>query len=107
MNTPATKSLFPARAVASIVFACFSLLLWRSYFHLRFTVLGRLGSVVIDPIREQLSYTQTDLGIAYRGLAVAALVWCILSWRTEARVPAMISTLFTGLAIAINLWMLL
>ncbi len=99
-------SSFPARAVASSIFACFSILLWRSYFHLHNTVLGRLGKHIIEPIREQLAYIQVDLAIAYRGLAVAALVWCILSWRSEARAAAVVSSLFTGLAVAINLLLL-
>lgn len=107
VNASSAKTSFPARAVASIVFACFSLLLWRSYFHLHYTVLGRLREHIIDPTREQLAYTQADLAIAYRGLAIAALVWCVLSWRSEARAAAVVSSLFTGLAVAINLWMLL
>lgn len=107
MDASPARTSFPARAVASIVFACSSLLLWRTYFHLHYTVLGRLGKHITDPVRGQLAYTQADLAIAYRGLAVTALVWCVLSWRSEARAAAVVCSLFTGLAVAINLWMLL
>ena len=50
---------------------------------------------------------ESDLAIAYRGLAFAALVWCIWSWRTESPIPAAIATLFTGLANVIVLWMMI
>ena len=107
MDTLPSKPLFPARATASIVFACFSLFVWRAYGHLHWVVLGRLRSVVADPVREQLGYPESDLAIAYRGLAFAALVWCIWSWRTESPIPAAIATLFTGLANVIVLWMMI
>ena len=105
MDSLTSKPPFPVRAIASILFACFSLYVWRAYGHLHWVVLGRLSDFVTEPVREQLSYPEGELAIAYRSLAVAALIWCIWSWRAESRVAAATATLFTGLAMVVVIWM--
>ena len=67
-----------------------------------------LESAKLDGYRETLASLdrrlQSHIAIAYRGLAVAALIWCRLSWRTEGRVAVGIAVLFTALAIAASLF---
>jgi hypothetical protein len=99
MTTPNTKMAVPDRAIASILFACSSLLVWRAWGHLHWDVLGRLGSLVPVPVREQLLFPESDLAIANHGLAIAALIWCVWSWRKEWWLPSVVATLFTALAL--------
>jgi hypothetical protein len=45
----------------------------------------------------------SHLAFGARGLAIAALIWCILSWRTESGFAVSIAVLFTALAIGVSL----
>ena len=103
-----TNAQVPTRALASIVFACFS-------FWLMLTDLGastgglqnalkepqiRLGARQSRP-RDGLLHTY--LAIGYGNLAVTALAWCIWSWRTEKGITVGVGALLAGLAVAASL----
>ena len=108
MSAPIATTRIPALAIATVVFGSFALLLWRDYFHLHYTILGRLNSGVTDPVREQLRQLEDALYFSFRGLSVAAIVWCFMTWRSsEARLAVGISLLLTAVVVAINIWMFL
>ena len=95
-------------AVAAVLFASFALLLWRDYSHLHYTILGRLDTVVTEPVREQLHHLEGNLYIGFRGLSLAAIGFGVLSWRSsESRVAVAVSVLLAGVVLAINIWMFL
>ena len=85
------------RAAASIVFACVSLFLWRIYGQVHFVAQSRL----FGNVKEQLSYVDRELVLAYFILAGLATIWCIWSWLTESRVAAVMATVFTFIAVAL------
>ena len=100
MNDSATKRPIPGRAIASVVFACFSLFLFRVYGQVHWlpTRFSEDGKDMFHRMLTQVGPIREELGIGYRALAVAALVWCIWSWRTEPRIAALVATLFTAVA---------
>jgi hypothetical protein len=66
----------------------------------------------LDWVRENIAGAderlQSSLAVGYRGLALAALVWCIWAWRSEARtamsiVALVVATLFTGGVVVVSL----
>jgi len=90
----------PGRAIASVVFACFSLWVFRVYGQVHWLParFSKEGDEMFRRILSQVGPIRDQLDLGYRVLAAAALVWCIWSWRTEQRLPAMIATVFAGLA---------
>jgi hypothetical protein len=58
-----------------------------------------LGGHLTAQASEVIGWTCGILEIARRVLAVAALLWCIWSWRKEWWVPAGVATLFTALVL--------
>jgi hypothetical protein len=98
MSTPNTKLMIPDRAVASVVFGCFSIFTVRIFGHFMWLPVqggGHISEQAIDAMSPILE----SLQIAYKLLAIAALFWCIWSWRTEWWLPAAVATLFTALAL--------
>jgi hypothetical protein len=98
MDTPNIKMKVPDRAIASVVFACFSIYTLR--------VFGRLmwlpvqgGGPIPDQATQAMIPILESLQIAYRLLAIVALAWCIWSWCKEWWLPAAVATLFTALAL--------
>src|SRR5262245_17549547 len=102
VTIPGEKKIWPPRAMASVVFACLSLFLFRNYGQVHW-IPSRYSTpetkelfhrVLADvgPIRDQVD-------IAYRLLAAAALFWCIWSWTSEPRLASVIATVFTALAV--------
>ena len=101
MTDHALKQGVPGRAAASIVSACMSLWMFRVYGQVHWLP-GRVSDdstqdlqrvlAEVGPIRDQLD-------IAYRVLAVAALIWCIRSWQAEPRLAAGVASVFTGMAL--------
>jgi len=86
------------RAAASIVFACFSLFMWRIYGHVHWLVQDRMAALAGG---EPLAFADRELVIAYLTLAGLAAIWCIWSWMTESRLAAIIATIFTALAVGV------
>ncbi len=112
MEAPRKNVRCPPRALSSIVFACFSF--WLMLCELGGSTGGlqnALESAKLDWVRENrvrregLLYVY--LAIGYRGLTVAALAWCIWSWRTEGGLVVGIAVLFTALAVMASLLSLL
>jgi hypothetical protein len=62
-----------------------------------------LESAKLDWVRQNLvrheALLDRHLAIGFRGLALAALIWCVLSRRTERGIVVGIAVLFTALAI--------
>jgi len=85
------------RAAASIVFACMSLFLWHIYGQVHWATQNRL----FGRIKEQLAFADTELVLAFFGMAGLAVIWCIWSWLTESRFSALIATVFTFIAVAL------
>ena len=109
MSDSATKRPVPGRAIASVVFACFSLFICRVYGQVHWLPSRFLKDnrdifkqmlTEVGPIRDQL-----DIG--YRALAVAALIWCIWSWRTEHRIAALVATAFAALAMFVAVFIVI
>ena len=97
MSEPTNKPRPSPRAAASIVFACFSLFMWRIYGHVHWLVQQRISARAGEP----LTFADRELVIAYLTLAGLAVIWCIWSWMTESRLAAIIATVFTTLAVAV------
>jgi len=100
MSDAAISRPIPARAIASVLFACCSLFLFRIYGQVHWlpTHFSRESDDIFHRMLSQVSPIRDELDIGYRVLAVLALVWCIWSWRTEARKAAIVATVFAGLA---------
>lgn len=92
-------SRIPAKAIASTLFAIASLFLWRVYGDLHWGILREHYRELPASVRPELFVILSRLEIVYRSLALAAMVWCIWSWRTERRVFAVTATLFTACAL--------
>jgi hypothetical protein len=101
MSDSAANRPIPARAIASVLFACCS-----------FFLLGLSGSVHWLPSRfakdsdeifhRVVSLTgpiRDCLDIGYRVLALISVVWCVWSWRAEQRAAAITAAIFASLAI--------
>jgi len=104
MFDPANKKSIPGRAIASVLFACASLFIFRSYGQLHWLpkrvakASGDLNGDLFRQVLFQVGPIRDQLDVAYRVLAVVALIWCIWSWRTEQRTAAVIATVFAALA---------
>jgi hypothetical protein len=100
MSDSATKGPIPGRAIASVVFACFSLFVFRVYGQAHWLPFRFLkdSDDTFHRVLSQVSPIRDQLDIGYRALAVAALIWCIWAWRTESRTAAIVATAFTALA---------
>jgi hypothetical protein len=101
MSDSVTKRPIPAKAIASILFACCSLFVFRVYGQVHWlpTRFSEDGHDIFQRMLSQVGPIRDQLDISYRILAAIALVWCIWSWRTEARLPAIVATAFATLAI--------
>jgi hypothetical protein len=106
MDTPASRSPLPARAIASALFACASISLWIIYGHLHWRVLRNHYRDIPDSVRPELFGLLSQLDIIYRMLALTAVIWCVWSWRTERRVFAVIASLFAAVALLAALSMM-
>ena len=100
VSDSATKRPIPARAIASALFACSSLFVFRLYGQVHWLPkrFSKDSDDVFHRVLSQVGPIRDQLDVAYRVLAVIALIWCIWSWRTERRVAALIATGFAGLA---------
>jgi hypothetical protein len=98
MSTPSPKLAIPDRAIASVIFGCFSIFTLRVFAHLMWLPVQGGGPLPEQAI-QAMSPILERLQIAYRLLAIAALAWCIWSWRKEWWLPAVVATLFTALAL--------
>jgi hypothetical protein len=97
MSVPTIKTRIPDRAIASVFFACFTIFVRRIAAQLEWLPMRLDG--IPEQALSQFGPIMGSLQIAYETLAVATLVWCIWSWFTEHRVPAVIATIFTVLAL--------
>jgi hypothetical protein len=100
MSDTATKRQIPAKAIASILFACCSLFVFRVFGQVIYLP-AHFSKDSGDIFHQMLSETgpiRDQLDVGYRVLAVISLVWCIWAWRTEPRVAAIVATIFAALA---------
>jgi len=85
------------RAASAIVFACFSMFMWRIY--------GRVHWMLERGPRfrvgEPLFYADRELVVAYLTLALLSVLWTIWSWMTESRLAAIICSIFSISAVAV------
>jgi hypothetical protein len=103
MNTPTKKWCFPARATASSLFACLAIFLFGDCINVDTMLGSRFQNEVTDSVRRQLSLLSHDLHIVFRGLSIAAFVWCILSCRgIEPWFAKGISIFFVVLVLILN-----
>ena len=100
MSDAAIKRPIPGRAIASVVFACSSLWMFRVYGQVHWlpTRFSNDGEEIFHRMLSQVGPIRDQLDIGYRVLAAASLVWCIWSWRTERRIAAIAATVFAALA---------
>ena len=100
MSDTATKPQIPARAIASILFACCSLFLFLVYGRVHWlpTHFSKDGEDIFHRMLSEVSPIISQLDVGYRVVAVISLVWCIWAWRTEPRAAALVATVFTALA---------
>ena len=96
MSISAIKTRIPDRAIASVVFGCFYILVHRIFVQLEWMPMMSSGAFS-DKLTPYYIPIMVSVQNASRALAVAALVWCIWSWLTERRLPAIVATLFTAL----------
>ncbi len=101
MSDTASKRPIPTRAIASVLFACCSMFVFRVYGQVHWlpTRFSKDGDDVFHRMLSQVGPIRDQLDIGYRVLAAIALAWCIWSWRTEARMPAIVATAFAALAV--------
>jgi hypothetical protein len=100
MSDSTAKRQIPARAIASILFACFSLFVFRVYGQVHWlpTHFSKGDTDIFHRLLSEVGPIRDQLDIAYRALAVAAMIWCVWSWRTEPRTAALVATAFAALA---------
>ena len=100
MNDHAIKRPLPARAIASVVFSCCTLWVFRLYGRVHWlpSRFSKDGEEIFHRMLVQVGPIRDELGVGYRVLALAAVVWCVWAWRTEQRVAAAVATLFAALA---------
>jgi hypothetical protein len=72
VSTPNTKTGIPSRAITSVVFACFSLFLFRVYGQVHWlpTRFLKDGRDIFDQMLSQVDLIRDQLDIAYRALTV-------------------------------------
>ncbi len=87
------------RALASVVFACGSISLMPVADQARWLALHVDTHGMPQPANRYLPDMVSRLDVVWAALAVAALIWCVLSWRAEWRTAAFVSSLFTGAAL--------
>jgi len=85
METPNNKMKIPDRAIASVIFGCFSIFTLRVFAHLMWLPIQ--GGDISEQAANAMGPILENLQIAYRVLAIAALVWCIWSWCKEWWLP--------------------
>lgn len=95
----------PGRAIASVVFAFISVCTFRICDHL-ILLPGRAyqSYETIQITQEQLSPFIDGLEFAYGASAIASVVWCLLAWRSEWRIAAIVATLFSAIATYFFVW---
>jgi len=100
MNDSANKRPMPARALASVLSAGCSLFMFRVYgeVHGLPTRFAKEDGGVFLRVLSQVGPIRDQLDMGYRVLAAVSLAWCLGSWRTEARIPAIVATAFAALA---------
>jgi hypothetical protein len=100
MSDATIRQPMPARAIASVLFACCSLFVFQVYGQVHWlpTRFSKDGEEIFHRMLTQVGPIRDQLDIGYRVLAVIALVWCIWSWRTEARMAAIFATVFAAFA---------
>jgi hypothetical protein len=99
MSDSAARQTIPARALASVLFACCSLFVFRLYGQVHWLRFSKDGDGIFDrTLLSQVGPIRDQLDIGYRVLAAIAVAWCIWSWRTEARISALVATAFAALA---------
>ena len=107
METPAIKREGWARAAACVVFACIAFLLVRAHGFLHWQVLSRHYSEIPEFVRPELYATMSRLVVASNCLALAGVIWCVWSWRSESRLAAVVATVFAGLALLLGFAMVM
>ncbi|SRR5579885_3462168 len=98
MNFSVIKTKIPDRAIASILFSCFCILVRRIFFSLEWLPITSIPDHFDVPDRLYIPI-MVSLQTGFRGLVAASVVWCIWSWFTERRLPAIVATIFTALAL--------
>jgi hypothetical protein len=95
------KRPFPVKAAASVLFAMSSLFVFRIYGQVHWlpTRASKRGDDSFHRILSQTGSIRDELDLAYRLLALVALIWCIGSWRTEPRAAALAATPFAVVAV--------
>jgi len=95
------KQPFPARAIASVLFACCSLFVFRIYGQVHWLPMhfSKDGEDIFHRLLSEVGPIGDQIDIGYRVLAAFALLWCIWSWRTETRMAAIVATVFAALAV--------
>lgn len=99
METPVIKREGWARAAGCVVFAGIAFLLVRAHGFLHWQVLSRHYREIPESVRPELFATLSRLVVASHCLALAAVIWCVWSWRRESRLAAVVATVFAGLAL--------
>ena len=91
----------PGRAIVSVVFSCFSLYMLRVYGQVHWlpSRFMKDGQEVFHRMLSQVGPIRDQLDIGCKALAIAAVIWCIWSWRTEHRMAAIIATAFAAFAV--------
>jgi len=105
MNAIKDKFEMSQRAIASVVFACTSVYVFRICDDL-ILLPGRShqSDPVVQLSQSQLSPFIEQLEFVYATLAVISVIWCVLSWRSERRIVAIIATLFSVVAMCVFVW---
>jgi hypothetical protein len=88
--------------MASVVFACMSLFLFRTYGQAHWIpsrYVAADGKELFHRVLTDVGPIRDQVDLAYRALAAAALFWCIWAWTSEPRLASIIATVFTALAV--------
>ena len=101
MTNSTTEQPTPARALASVLFAWCSLYALHIYgqVHSLPTRFSRDGHDAFHRVLSLAGPIRDELEVGYRVLAAMSLAWCVWSWRTEAKSPALVATAFASLAV--------
>jgi hypothetical protein len=101
MSEIGAKRRLPERAIASVLFACCSLFLFRVYGQVHWLParFSKDEEQIFHRMLSQVAPIRDELDIGYRGLAGIALFWCIWPWRSEPRSAAMVATVFSAIAV--------
>jgi hypothetical protein len=99
MERPTSRTLIPSRAIAGVVFASASVFLWIVYGHLHWRVLRDHYRDIPASVRAELFRVLWRIEVIYRLLALAAIISCVWSWKTERTAFAVIASIFAVLAL--------